>query len=119
MKKLLAIALLASVGCAHSFVKDAYNLEASLAAFYKVAAPMRAELCKSQPAVVPQASCDASLKALKADYVLLQSYSDLLEKYANTKDAGLARQIEALTPSVRNAVLEIQKLINQWKGLNG
>lgn len=114
MAVVLAAALMA-YGCAGSLLKDAYNADAALVGAYKVAAPLRADLCNpASPQLSPQICAD-SLQVLEVHYQLIQTFTSLLAEYAQNKDEGTLRQIEALMPKIVQAYAEVSALIESFK----
>lgn len=113
-KKLIAALVCAAfltVGCAGTLVKDAYNADSALVAAYKVAAPLRADLCNPMAPQLSPEICADSLQVLEVHYQLIITFTGLLEEYARTKDEGVLRQIEALMPLVVQAYADLSALI--------
>lgn len=114
LKFLIVSFSIASLFCSSSQLKRAYNADASLVAAYKVAAPLRSSVCGIPPQI-KQSLCDSSLKMLKADYLLIRQYSDLLTRLIDSSDKGLEAQILALVPMVESTTTEILSLITELK----
>lgn len=108
----LVLAIFVS-SCAHSVPKDAINAEAALAASYRVAAPLRADMCRD--GILSAKVCADSLRVLKVDYQLLQEYGKVLKTYLQTKDESLLAQLKALLPQVVEAVTRINSLIGGFR----
>jgi hypothetical protein len=116
MRRIALIALLLTACfCASTTPGKLYQADAALAAAYKVAAPLRADLCRPPSPHLSSETCATGLKVLQVDYALLQKYTSLLASYQDTKDQSTYSQALALYPNIQKAIVEISALIDGWK----
>jgi hypothetical protein len=110
---LLALAL--SLACAGSVLKDGYNANTALVAAYKVAAPLRADMCRPPAPVLSATVCTSTLKILEVQYATATSFNELLAAYAENRDEAALRQIQLLLPVVQKGVAQVEAVISELK----
>jgi hypothetical protein len=114
---LVYLALALCVGCG-SVSKTAYNGLNGLKGAYNAANDVRDAYCAPKPAPKPQACID-SYKPMDAAYRVLTEGVSLLAKYVETKDSGVAAQLNALAIKIPDVILQVTLISADFKTASG
>lgn len=114
---LVYLALALCVGCG-SVSKTAYSGLAGLRGAYDAANDVRDAYCAPKPAPKP-AVCIDSYKPMDAAYRVLTEGVHLLAKYVETKDAGIAAQLNALAVEIPGIIVQVTIVAGDFKAATG
>lgn len=111
----LALAFLVSVGCATSPIKSAFNTQVALTGVYRVAAPLRADLCRPPSPELDAKTCESSLEALNVHWRLINTYNQILLACIATEEDELCGLVGDQRVQAIKAIAELNALIKSLR----